>query len=84
MRRCMTTIVAVAGLIATAAPAIAQTYPPSQPPAVQGAHGAATGQAGTAFTGGDPTFAIVLTVGLFALGMVALLVARRRAQRLMG
>jgi hypothetical protein len=73
-------------VLVTAGAAIAQSYPPGSPQPTASVAGT-SGQAGpTAFTGGgsDLSFGLVAGVLLFAAGVAALLVARRRAARLVG
>ena len=74
---------AMAFLTATAGTAFAQ-YTDSPPPEglVEGAGGGAeqAGVAGdAAFTGGDASTAAIVALALVSIGLVALLVARRRA-----
>jgi hypothetical protein len=75
-------------VLVTAGAAIAQSYPPGSPKpttAVEGTSGQA-GAAPTAFTGGGSDLSFGLAAGalLLAVGVVALLIARRRAARLVG
>jgi hypothetical protein len=69
-------------VLVTAGSALAQTttYPPT-PPTVEGSGGSA---GGTAFTGGDVTFGALAAIALLAVGVTALIVARKRAARLAG
>lgn len=68
-------------VLVTAGSALAQTttYPP--PPDVAGSGGTS---GGTAFTGGDVTFGALAAMALLAVGVTALIVARKRAARLAG
>lgn len=73
-------------VLVTAGTALAQSYPPSPVTDVEGFQGGANAQAdaaGTAFTGpsGIGTGTIAMAV-LLALGLVALYVGWRRAERL--
>lgn len=64
------------------AAAWAQSYPPSSQgsPAVE----AASGQDGTAFTGGDLAAPMIAGLVFVAVAVVTLVIARRRADRLVG
>jgi hypothetical protein len=68
-------------VLVTAGSAFAQTttYPPE--PSVAGSGGSS---GGTAFTGGDVTFGALAAMALLAVGVTALIVARKRAARLAG
>lgn len=68
-------------LLVSAGSALAQSYPPLPGPSVEGAGG---GQGPTAFTGSNVSFGTVATFVLLAVGLTALLVARKRAARLTG
>jgi hypothetical protein len=59
----------------------AQTYPPSAGPtaSVLGEGGSNVDGSGTAFTGGDLTVTLLVIGVLLGLGIVALLLARRRS-----
>ncbi len=68
-------------VFASTALADSHTYPPGGD--VAGSGGGGTG-GGTAFTGGDVSIAFVATLALLAVGVSAMVVARRRAARIAG
>lgn len=70
-------------VLVTAGSALAQSgYEPSDTPPSVAAGGGSNG--GTAFTGGDITFGALAAIALLAIGVTALIVARKRAARLSG
>lgn len=73
-------------VLVTAGAALAQSYPPGSPKPTASVAGTSGSAGGTAFTGGggDLSFGVVATVFLLVAGVAALLVARRRAARLVG
>lgn len=70
---------ALVTVLVSAGTALAQTYPPSVDPSssVEGT----SGSGGTAFTGASVSLGMAVTVAFLAVGIAALLVARRRAER---
>ena len=87
MRRTILMLVSACCLSLALGAGVAQaqtTYPPPDSPAVEAATGGQDGQDGTAFTGGDESFPVVLAGGLLILGGAALYVARRRARSFVG
>jgi LPXTG-motif cell wall-anchored protein len=83
MRKLTTILTSAMVFVTTTAGTAFAQYTESPPPeaVVQGAGGAA-GQgaaADTAFTGGDASMAVMVALALVAIGLVALVVARRRA-----
>jgi len=67
-------------VLVTAGSALADShYPPEPSVAADGGTGG-----GTAFTGGDVTFGALAAMALLAVGVTALIVARKRAARLAG
>jgi hypothetical protein len=71
-------------VLITAGNALAETYPPTVADTGGNVGTNVGGAGGTAFTGGDVSFGAIALVALLALGMTALLVARRRAAHLAG
>jgi len=70
-------------VLVTAASALAQSgYEPTDSSPSVAAGGGSNG--GTAFTGGDITFGALAAIALLAVGVTALIVARKRAARLSG
>ena len=83
MRRTLVVLLAACWLtLVLSATAWAQSYPPSGPtsPVVD----AASGQDGTAFSGGDLVVATIAGLVFIGVAVVTLVVARRRADRLVG
>jgi hypothetical protein len=81
MRRALGVLAsAIVGVVVTAGTALAD-YPPSPQPthAVSGSGGGGDGVGGTAFTGGSVVVAMIVVGVLAALGVTALLLARRRS-----
>lgn len=70
-------------VLVTAGSALAQITDPDYPPSPSVAADGGTG-GGTAFTGGDVTFGALAAMALLAVGVTALIVARKRAARLAG
>ena len=86
MRRTILTVISVCCLSLALGAGVAHaqtTYPPPDDAVVEGASGSG-GQDGTAFTGGDEGFPVLLAGGLLIIGGTALFVARRRARSFAG